>query len=730
MSNVNVGGIVTGDCLDAALAALPIHPAAVVTNNASPFSWNAATQTLNVPKAPTLVANANGSFTFTAGDGSAPVVIPADCCPTLVDNGDGTYTFTNGSGGTITFSVSSHPAAAFTNNAAPFAWNSVTQAGNIPQSPVLALTASGFTFTSGNGSAPVVFADKYVSGFSISGNTATLTLSDGTTLTQTIPTTVDINVQSFNLSGSTLTLTETDGTVHTVTIPADTKVSAVSFNPATGLLTITNSDGTTVTTTINVCAALQLLPTGTAGIAGATVVLGNDCQWHVLPSVADPRPVVNFEVQKAGLVGQLVATGFTTQVGSSIVSYAWSGTGVTFASPTSAATTYTVQTVGCYSISLTVTNSEGQSYLYGKNVRHGYDLHVGYIDSEHYCFYSVQQAWDWVVANDSAGGANYVVNVWGVTTDSGVITAPAFTTRLVMHPSARIAAAINYGATASHFIYGQQERSTQISGTTGSPTIKSTGANITLSNINIAATDATVSVIDVDGGALNMELTTVIHNSSLIAATIYAIKHVSTTSLGLRIQSVTTQGHCLFSGVLLNTQSRDLLVQPTSNNATFGIHFDRCGGEIRSVNVRVTTTGSAGVGNFAHILVTKHASVKLQMTDILISSIRTGPAGSRVSGLEVTGTGASVLSAINLNSVIPDAGTADFYGIARVDATVNNELYVDGYLNQKTNALINLVAGVATALQFPAFDFVFDGSGAHPTITFPATVPNGSNYLI
>ena len=224
------------------------HPATTVTSNAAPFSWNAATQTLNVPQAPTLVANADGSHTFNSGDGSAPLVIPADCCPTLTDNGDGTFTFTAGDGSTVTFAT--HPAAALTNNAAPFAWNGTTQTGNIPQSPALTLTASGFTFTAGNGSAPVSFADKYVSGFSIAGNTATLTLSDGTTLSQTIPTTIDINVQSFSLSGTDLILTETDGTVHTVALPQEIKVSAVSYNSTTGLLTVTNSDGTTATATI------------------------------------------------------------------------------------------------------------------------------------------------------------------------------------------------------------------------------------------------------------------------------------------------------------------------------------------------------------------------------------------------------------------------------------------------------------------------------------------------
>ena len=249
----NGDGTYTFTAGDGSTTTITVHPAAAVTNNAAPFAWNAATQVLNVPQAPTLVANGDGSHTFTAGDGSAPVIIPADCCPTLVDNGDGTYTFTAGNGGTTTITV--HPAATLTSSSAPFAWNGATQTGNIPQSPALTLTASGFTFTAGDGSAAVNYVepvdnDTYVTAFSIVGNTATITMNSGTTFTQTIPTTIDINVQSFALAGTDLVLTETDGTVHTVALPQEIKVSAVGYVAATGILTVTNSDGTSVTTSI------------------------------------------------------------------------------------------------------------------------------------------------------------------------------------------------------------------------------------------------------------------------------------------------------------------------------------------------------------------------------------------------------------------------------------------------------------------------------------------------
>lgn len=284
------GNTVTFTNGDGSVITFTLHPAATFAQTAAPFTWNATTQVGNMPQAPRLVANADGSYTFTAGDGSAPVVIPEDCCPTMTLAGN-VVTFTNGNGSVVTFTL--HPAATLTNNAAAFSWNSATQTGNIPQSPTLALTATGFTFTPGNGGAAVnyiepVDTDTFVSGFTIVGNVATITRNDGVIFTQNLPVNVDINVQSFSLSGSTLTLTETDGTVHTVTIPAEVKVSAVSFVPATGMLTVTNSDGTTATTTLNVCAALQALPDGAVGTAGVTQVLGKDCQWRTLPAIPDP----------------------------------------------------------------------------------------------------------------------------------------------------------------------------------------------------------------------------------------------------------------------------------------------------------------------------------------------------------------------------------------------------------------------------------------------------------
>jgi len=60
-----------------------------------------------------------------------------------------------------------------TNNSAPFSWNAATQTGNIPQSPTLTSIGSTYTFTPGNGAAPVTFST--LSGVSAdAGNQLTL----------------------------------------------------------------------------------------------------------------------------------------------------------------------------------------------------------------------------------------------------------------------------------------------------------------------------------------------------------------------------------------------------------------------------------------------------------------------------------------------------------------------------------------------------------------------------
>ena len=57
------------------------HPAAALTNNAAPFSWNSGTQAGNIPQVATLVASGVNQWTFTPGDGTAATIITIPAVP-------------------------------------------------------------------------------------------------------------------------------------------------------------------------------------------------------------------------------------------------------------------------------------------------------------------------------------------------------------------------------------------------------------------------------------------------------------------------------------------------------------------------------------------------------------------------------------------------------------------------------------------------------------------------
>lgn len=145
----SVGLDVTGQVLNIP----PTHPALTATNNAAPFAFNAGAQTLNVPR-PTSITVAGNDYTFNVGDGSTPVTLtlhPAlvstnnaapysfnqttqtlniPRSPTLVGAGN-TYTFNAGDGTTSTV-FTLHPALTLTQNAGSVSLDAANQILNIP----------------------------------------------------------------------------------------------------------------------------------------------------------------------------------------------------------------------------------------------------------------------------------------------------------------------------------------------------------------------------------------------------------------------------------------------------------------------------------------------------------------------------------------------------------------------------------------------------------------------
>lgn len=175
-----------------------------------------------------------------------------------------------------------------------------------PNNNLIGVDANGLSVTCANVIAcvlPAIPADKFITSFVISGNTAIITRSDGVTFTQTIPLPLDINVQSFSLAGSTMTITETDGSVHVVTLPADTVPVSMDFFETTGQFTLTLSNGVVLSTTFQLCQWLQSqITTGVAGAFGTSEFLGRDCQWHLLPAVPAPSdPCIVLSTKPNGL---------------------------------------------------------------------------------------------------------------------------------------------------------------------------------------------------------------------------------------------------------------------------------------------------------------------------------------------------------------------------------------------------------------------------------------------
>lgn len=126
---------------------------------------------------------------------------------------------------------------------------------------------------------------------------------------------------------------------------------------------------------------------------------------------------------KIGLTATLAAEANEVLSLNAPLSYAWTGAGLTFASPTASSSAVTVTTPGEYTASCTVTDADGQTFAASHKLKLGRVLEVGGADGEiSDRFGTLQAAFDWIAANDAANAASYLITVIGVTSDVGTIT--------------------------------------------------------------------------------------------------------------------------------------------------------------------------------------------------------------------------------------------------------------------------------------------------------------------
>lgn len=156
-----------GDCLPCGTGGgeTSDHPAVVLAQSNAPFTWNTTTQVGNISNAPILTFNSvTGDMTWIPGDGTAPVVFNVKENSTeVLTTGpvtiDGVVFITGSTLQSIleALSLADHPPASITNTLAPFAWDTLTQIGNMPLQDTLVLNGNGTaTFTPGSGAAATI----------------------------------------------------------------------------------------------------------------------------------------------------------------------------------------------------------------------------------------------------------------------------------------------------------------------------------------------------------------------------------------------------------------------------------------------------------------------------------------------------------------------------------------------------------------------------------------------
>ena len=170
--------------------------------------------------------------------------------------------------------VVQHPAAALTNNAAPFSWNSGTQAGNIPQ--VATLVASGvnqWTFTPGDGTAATIVTIPAVPAQTplVANDTATVDLTASGTDNHTLQ--ADVKVSAT--AGNTLAVNADGLFVPPVVVPAQTPL--VANDTPTVDLTASGTDNHTLQADVKVSAA-----------AGNTIAVNADGLFVPTPAAETP----------------------------------------------------------------------------------------------------------------------------------------------------------------------------------------------------------------------------------------------------------------------------------------------------------------------------------------------------------------------------------------------------------------------------------------------------------
>lgn len=236
---------------------------------------------------------------------------------------------------------------------------------------------------------------------------------------------------------------------------------------------------------------------------GPTLVQGLTGDLDVAAGVAAPVAQIVL-LNKIGLTAQLDGG---QSSGLAPLTYAWSGVGpgtVTFGAAAAAATGVIFGAVGTYTLTLTVTDGNGNSAASSLAVQVDRVLHVNGVGAAG-AFTKLQDAFDWITANDAVNDSDYLIEVWSTTQDTARI-AP---TLAMVHfqDGGRLTVGVDF-AVAGNYAWGADASGNlrNIEPTTGIGISVVAGVALNLAGVGVVmpagSTDAGVQAVG--GGALTL----------------------------------------------------------------------------------------------------------------------------------------------------------------------------------------------------------------------------------
>lgn len=445
----------------------------------------------------------------------------------------------------------------------------------------------------------------------------------------------------------------------------------------------------------------------------------------------EPLPVADFTVaSKIALTGGLYALASSaTDAANGPLTYAWSGPpAVTFGAPTADYTAFTATAPGQYDIGLTVTDAAGHTAQQEQRIVVDRVLYVG--GTEQSAFTALQNAFDWINANDAANAASYVIKVTGTTADA-VRIVPNLA-RLELASTAVIPVGVDFPA--GSFAWPAMGRGhARIVSTNGPAITLTTGTTVSMTGMRLECNDGAASVVTLAGGStLSLGFASI---TGAAANGITGLGNVVAYSTGIGLALALTNGSsvtalaCTFSGAKDSIAGGAILVvlagclwTMTSGAAAINLTDPR--GQM--VGCRFNSAGTSAMQNAAIVqLATPAAGQRFMMAGNMVQGTQNGAVTN--SGIKILPGGTGALH-INNNMVYVNGKAVHFVGTPTGTLILGSNTLEGG--QHSVLSTTDEAGAVPLALaNAPFYGNVFKGVIANVTFAV-GTALNGGNVQV